>query len=118
MFTWGLGNYGQLGNGSKRSSRLPFLAKIGESRSRNYKAISVQAGLNSSYVLLENRKVYHAGSNTFKNKEDIYFNSFSYEDKVFSGKIADEFTPLKLYSKWSKAISICYLMIGDFREVK
>lgn len=69
-------------------------------------------------MLLENRKVYHAGSNTFKNKEDIYFNNFNYEAKVFNGKIADEFTPLKLYTKWSKAISTCYMMIGDFREVK
>lgn len=41
VFTWGLGNYGQLGNGAKRSSRFPILAKIGESKSRNYKAISV-----------------------------------------------------------------------------
>lgn len=37
---------------------------------------------------------------------------------MFGGKIQDEFTPLKLYCKWSKAVTVCYITIADFRDVK
>ena len=76
VYTWGLGNEGQLGIGSRKSAMYPNLVKMGSSSSRNFKAISIQAGLSSSYVLLESRKVFHAGTNSVKNKEDLYFNVF------------------------------------------
>lgn len=34
------------------------------------------------------------------------------------GKLKDEFTPLKLYSKWSKSLSLTYLVVADFRDVQ
>lgn len=117
VYTWGLGTEGQLGIGSKKASRLPIHVRLGPTKMRNYKAISVQGGYSCSYVLLDNRKVYHAGANTSTSKHNTYFNEFEYEEKVFKGKLQDEFSPLKLFCKWSKAISICYLTIGDFREV-
>jgi hypothetical protein len=31
--------------------------------------------------------------------------------------LSEDFTPLKLYGKWSKGLSLTYLMIADFRDV-
>ena len=82
VFTWGLGNEGQLGIGVKKSSTLPCHVNPAEARSRPYKAASVQAGYASSYVLYENRKVYHAGILASTSTENVNFKQFNYESKV------------------------------------
>jgi hypothetical protein len=121
VFTWGSGMQGQLGLGSKKHAVKPVLVKAVES---TVKARSVQAGYCSTYILFENRKVYQAGSVAATNSENMTFRPFNYEqkvgrrDQVFGeAKLRDEFTPLKLYSKWSKSLSVTYLVVADFRDV-
>jgi hypothetical protein len=31
--------------------------------------------------------------------------------------LSEDFTPVRIYSKWSKGLSLTYLTIADFREV-
>lgn len=82
VFTWGYGADGQLGIGVKKSSTLPCHVNPYETRSRPYKAISVEAGYASSYILYENRKVYHAGVNATNHSENVHFRKLNYEPKV------------------------------------
>jgi alpha-tubulin suppressor-like RCC1 family protein len=81
VFTWGAGDHGQLGIGVRNAANKPVLVKTGEA---NIKTKSVQAGYLSSYILLENRKIYHAGALSSTNSNNISFKPFNYEHKVRS----------------------------------
>jgi hypothetical protein len=37
--------------------------------------------------------------------------------QVFGERLQEEFTPMRLYGKWSKGISLVYLVLADFRDV-
>lgn len=80
IFTWGAGSQGQLGIGTRKNATRPVLVKPVES---TVKAKSVQAGYMSTYILYENRKIYHAGALASDNSENIQFKLFNYENKVF-----------------------------------
>jgi hypothetical protein len=54
----------------------------GREQTLTFKARSVQASFYSSYVLYDNRKVYHAGPEASTNSENIYFKQLNYEPKV------------------------------------
>jgi myosin-5 len=81
VFTWGLGISGQLGLGTRKTAVIPVQVK-GKDQTISYKARSVQATYSSSYMLLETRKVWHAGPDSSSSGEDIYFKPLEYESKV------------------------------------
>jgi myosin-5 len=117
VFTWGLGSMGQLGNGTTKSGSIPIFIKLSDSGTP-VKARSVQASVLSTYILLENKKIYHAGRISKTEKSNLGFKNFDFESKVFNGKLGPDFYPLKLCSKWSKSLSLTYLIVADFRKVK
>jgi hypothetical protein len=85
---------------------------------KNIKALSVQGGYNTSYVLYENRRVYVSGTNAYKQSNNFVFRRHHFEEKVYEKDTRRNVTPIKLYCKWSKAINLCYLEMGDFRKVR
>lgn len=123
VFTWGNGEYGQLGLGSKKSVNTPTNVK-GKDNTLGYKARSVQATYCSSYILYETRKVFHAGPDSSANVENLYFKQLDFEHKVtdfvtkvFGERLLEDLTPLRIYGKWSRGLSLVYLVVADFREV-
>lgn len=66
----------------KKSATLPCNIVPYDVSARHEKAISVQAGYASSYVLYESRKVYHSGRNATTSAENVYLTKFNYEHKV------------------------------------
>ena len=116
IFTWGNGSKGQLATGMTKHASIPVFIKIGEASSLS-KARSVQAGVFCSYLLTDNKKVYHAGLLSKSERMNLVFTQFPFEEKVFGGKLGPDFIPLRLYCRWSKSIAVTYLMIADFRRV-
>ena len=97
----------------------PTVVKIPECKGAFTRIKSAQAGFGNSYILMEDRRLFRAGAHAdISTHDNIYFNRLYYEDKVFGGKLRDEFTPLKLYSKWSTNLSIAYIVFADSRDVK
>lgn len=117
VFAWGMGNRGQLGYGEARHAALPVYVKINELSSLS-KARSVQAGTFSSYILLDNKKVYHAGLISKSEQTNLIFKAIDVEAKVLRSKYGQDLIPLRLYTKWSKSICLTYLVVADFRKVK
>lgn len=118
VYTWGMGFYGQLGTGEDENKLTPMQILLSDPKMKNLKAISVQAGYNSSYILYEDRRVYSCGTNAYKRLNNFSFKRLRFEDRVYDGDTKKHVMPIKLCCKWSKALSICYLQIGDFRKVK
>ena len=83
IYTWGNNRSYQLGLGDKRDRDLPTKVTILDYRNFRYKVRSVQAGLTSSYILLDDKALYQSGTKkgckarTTKNFERMVF-----EDKV------------------------------------
>jgi len=117
VFAWGNGSKGQLGTGTTKHASLPVYVKLLETASLA-KARSVQASVSASFVLLDNKRVLHAGLLSRSEQMNLSFRLFDIEDKVFGGKLGPDFIPLRLYCKWSKALSLTYLMVADFRRVQ
>jgi hypothetical protein len=68
--------------------------------------------------LLDNKKVYQSGLISKTEEISIDFRVLDVETKVLKGKFGQDLIPMRLYSKWSKSISVTYLVIADFRKVK
>jgi myosin-5 len=79
VFTWGSGAHGQLGVGVRKNAIRPVLVKTPDA---SVKAKSVQAGYHCSYLLFENRKIFHAGALASTNSENLHFRPFNFEHKV------------------------------------
>ena len=41
---------------------------------------------------------------------------FAFEKKFFNSRMADDFTPLKVFCKWSKIMTATYVLFVDFRK--
>lgn len=117
VFTWGMGTRGQLGYGEARHAALPVYVQVNE-HSNLSKARSVQAGTFSSYILLDNKKVYHSGLISKSDQINVVFKAIDVENKVLKTKYGQDLIPLRLYTKWSKSICLTYLVVADFRKVK
>jgi myosin-5 len=117
VFVWGMGSKGQLGCGDTRHATLPLYIRVQDSGALT-KARSIQAGALSSYILLDNKKVYHSGLISKSEQCNLEFKVLEVETKALKAKYGQDLIPMKLYSKWSKSISVTYLIIADFRKVK
>lgn len=118
VYTWGMGFYGQLGTGDDKNQWEPVQIQLTDPKMKNIKALSVQSGYNTSYILYENRRVYTSGTNAYKQTNNFSFRRLKFEDRVYEKGVKRNVLPIKLYCKWSKALNLCYLEIGDFRKVK
>ncbi len=117
IYTWGMGFYGQLGTGEDTNQKTPVMIQLTDPKMKNIKALSAQAGYNSSYILYENRKVFSAGTNAYKQSNNFTFRRLKFEDRVYDSDTKKHVMPIKLYCKWSKSLNLCYLEVGDFRKV-
>ena len=71
VYTWGLNSHCQLGDHTKVNSSTPKVVQIVDYKKCAFKARSVQAGYESTFILTEDRTVYVSGSNPqiLKNNE-------------------------------------------------
>jgi myosin-5 len=117
VFTWGLCSRGQLGTGETRHAALPVAIKI-DTNGSIIKPKSVQAGNFNSFVLLENKRLYHCGQISKSDRYCSQFIPFEYEEKVFGGRLGADFNPLMVTCKWSRSVCVTYLTVADFRRNK
>lgn len=118
IYTWGAGKLGQLGTGSNLNVSVPVHIQIQVLSGKKIKVQSVQAGFLCSYALLETGKIYHTGTNAFRDSNNSSFKNMPYKKKVYKDYPTDDFLPLRLYCKWSRTVSLCYLTVCDFRKMK
>lgn len=118
VYTWGLNNQGQLGHSSLSSNlnqvATPKLLAVPDYKGFRYKPRSISAGLYSSYILMDDRRLFRMGKHgteTVKNPT-----KFKFVKKFFNGRMADDFTPLKVFCKWSKLMTATYVLFVDFRK--
>ena len=73
IFTWGAGDFGQLGNGALTNEYIPKLIDIDKLNSikHTHKVLQIKAGFRSSHVLLSNHKIFWWGTNSTLNKCSI-----------------------------------------------
>lgn len=119
VYTWGLNNLGQLGlppTSTLKKQPSPKLLYVGDYKGFRYKPRSIGAGLYSSYVLMDDRRLFrtgHTGQETIKTAT-----KFAYEKKFFAERMADDFTPLRIYCKWSRLMTATYILFADFRRCR
>ena len=118
LFAWGLNNNGQLGTGDCYNSDHPKCLRIPEYKNNVFKVRNIQAGYHNSFCLCEDKKVFLAGVNSTTCKDQKLFTRLEYENRVFKGKLSEDFSPLKLYTKWSHSLQVTYLVYADFRGCK
>lgn len=118
IYTWGLNLQGQLGlNGSENMNEfksLPNMLHIPEYKGFRYKPRSINAGLYCSFILMDDRRVFKMGSTGTENVRVP--SKFQFEKKFFGGTMTDDFTPLRVFCKWSKIMTATYILFVDFRK--
>lgn len=83
VYTWGMGTYGQLGNGETENITNPHQVQLSDDiKLKTMKAISCQAGYNSSYILYEDHKVYMSGRSARKKPFSLNFKPLPLKNKV------------------------------------
>lgn len=93
---------------------VPRLLSIPEYKGFRYKPRSIAAGLYCSYILMDDRRLFRTGklgTETLKTPT-----KFKFVKKFFNGRMADDFTPLKVICKWSKLMTVTYVLFADFRK--
>lgn len=85
LYTWGLNNNHQLGTDDKKNSLVPVKYIIPGYNNARAKIRSIQAGVSSTIVLLEDRQIYFSGViGASKGKPTKNPTRLLYEDKVSS----------------------------------
>lgn len=115
IFSWGLNANGQLGTGNLETTNLPKSIRIYDYKNNSYKVRCAQAGYASTNILCEDKRVYFAGVDTTTIKDIKLFTRLNYENKIFKSKLPDDYSPVKLYTKWSHSIQVTYMVYADFR---
>ena len=92
---------------------VPKLLSIPDYKGFRYKPRSIAAGLYCSYILMDDRRLFRSGkvgTETLKAPT-----KFKFVKKFFNGRM-DDFTPLKVMCKWSKLMTVTYVLFVDFRK--
>jgi myosin-5 len=119
IYVWGLNSDYQLGQGDKENRNSPTRLLIPEYKKFRCKPRSVQAGYANSFFLLDDRNLFYCGRSGFNYQKNAQTPvRFNYEDKFFDIRMADNFTPIRIFTKWSKTMSIAYITFADFRNCK
>ena len=117
IYVWGWGSQGQLGLGDFRDQYVPCqvnLASMGGYQKS--KVLQVQAGFRNSIVLLDNKKIYWAGTSG-SSKERPFFEEVQLQDRIPGYTKTIDLTPIKVQSTWSKTMSVTYVTISDTRTL-
>jgi len=114
VFTWGWGERGQLGHESDKNLSTPKKVLFRASGGYSYHAMNIQAGYRSSYAILEERRIFHWGTNgrIVKVKTPTEYLD-SGNDEIYFKR--NDFRPLKICTTWSKSMSVTYVVLGDVR---
>lgn len=117
IYSWGLNHDSQLGQGDSLNRSSPVRFLIPEYESLRVKVRNVQAGFNSSFVLLSDRIVYYSGVCNSQYQKPVKIPTrYNYEDKFFKSRNNDQFIPIRIYVKWSKTLSVVYIVYADLRQ--
>lgn len=121
VFTWGAGDFGQLGHGAFNNELLPKLIKAEKYSDQKHsvnKVLQVKAGFRSSLVLLDNRKVFWWGTNSVLDREkNPRFMDYSAFLELGEGEKSSDFLPIRLLSSWNKTCSLMYITMADCTRV-
>lgn len=83
VYSWGLGSCGQLGSGDRESRNEPEAMKFSEDiKVKTLKAVSAQAGFNSTYVLYEDHRIYTTGRSAARKNDILSLKLYSFQEKV------------------------------------
>jgi len=115
IYSWGMNFNGQLGVGGEKDSNFPKVVRIPEYKNNVVKVRCVQAGYHNSYVLCEDKKVFFSGVNSNNCENQTTFMRLDYEQRTFKGKLDVDYSPVKLFTKWSNSIQLTYMVFADFR---
>lgn len=80
VYTWGGGAYGQLGQGDLENDNVPRQVPLNHTYLKA-KAVQVHAGARHSMILMDNKKIFWAGTNASINKKP-YFVEANLAEKV------------------------------------
>lgn len=117
IYAWGLNHDYQLGQGDTSNRSSPVRWTISEYESLRVKTRNIQAGFNNSFVLLGDRVVFYAGVVSSNSQKPAKTPSrFQYEDKFFRSRANDLFIPIRIFVKWSKSLSVVYIVYADLRQ--
>lgn len=84
IYTWGNNRSFQLGQGDASHRNLPTAVRVPDYKSFRFKARSVQAGLTSSFILMDDRQLYQVGTKGADHlNKSSFFERLSYEEKVY-----------------------------------
>ena len=117
VFAWGLNHNSQLGQGDAANRPTPVRFAIADYESLRVKPRNVQAGFNNSFVLMSDRVLYYAGlvSSSAQRTAKVPAR-FHFEDRFFKNKQFDQFVPVRVFVKWSKTLSVAYVVYADLRQ--
>lgn len=115
IFVWGCNSHFQLGLDHNKECKVPARLSIPGYGNFRFKPRSVQASLAGGYVLLDDRQLFQFGKSGRANTPVKVPTKFSYEELFGGNRMADDFTPLRVYSKWSNTLTATYILFLDFR---
>jgi hypothetical protein len=107
-FTWGAGHKGQLGHCDNIYENLPRAIVL----KSKLKCIQVTAGWDVTYIMLENRKIYSSGIKT------NFFREVHYNEILVEYSNPEEYGIVKIYSTWSRMISLTLAVFADVRSLQ
>lgn len=121
VFTWGAGDFGQLGHGQFSNELLPKIIKPDRYSDQKHsvnKVLQVKAGFRSCIVLVDNRKVYWWGTNSVLERErNPRFMDYGVFLELGEGEKASDYLPIRLLSSWNKTCSVMYMTMADCTRV-
>lgn len=121
VFTWGAGDFGQLGTGQFVNEITPKYIrpdKYSDQKHSPNKVLQVRAGFRSCMILLDNRKVYWWGTNSVldheKNPKSMDYSLFL---ELNENEKSTDYMPIRLLSSWSRTCSLLYITMADCTRV-
>jgi len=65
---------------------------------------------------MDDNQVFFAGYDTMKANDSLYFIPLDWKAKLVKSGTDIPFKPIKIMTKWSKSVSVTYLVLADFRD--
>jgi hypothetical protein len=116
IYGFGLNASNQINESQEKYVKTPARYAIPEYTSLRCKPRNVQAGFSSTFVLFEDRQIYFSGLiGLNKGRQTRFPIRLQYEDKFFPGRLMEKFVPVKVFTKWSRSLSVTYLVLADLR---
>jgi myosin-5 len=117
IYSWGLGSSSQNGNIRGKNQSSPMEVHFSDSSLSSLTRIrNIGASAFGSYFFFDDGSLFLLG----KCGPGIFIQpaKFPYTTRMFSGKMKEDFVPVKIFSNWSSMLSVGYLVFLDFRGVE